>query len=341
MEYQKQRIKWIGAFFLISFLSVFAGSACAYNNLIYDRVISGYGACSWQDNGDGTSLLKLTINFLEGAGHTGNQPGSRGKFASRGILLYTYDKNGNMNPSSGAAKSVKMNTAEPMAVWLGGWGFKMYWGGLPTNVAGSHWMREEAFNANMEILIDNQVVSDWPALSVQAANGTYGDAVGEITGGAYLDRFGTVSNCTVVDPVLPPPPPIGINMIAPDWNLGELPEGDADKVLSTSADQLCFTYAGAAVSGKAFVINASSANGVVGNRYRLKNVNDASQLVPYSVTLNSGTSSVSLPNVTNTALSLDSSGKTCFVPTFKTTVDPKLKEGDYSDVLTFTVVTKS
>ncbi|RQR52311.1 hypothetical protein DIE18_32290 [Burkholderia sp. Bp9125] len=96
-----------------------------------------------------------------------------------------------------------------------------------------------------------------------------------------------------------------------------------------------------AVDGKKFIVNASSANGIVGNRYRLKNVNDASQLVPYSVMLNSGTSTVSLPNATNTTLSFASAGRTCFVPTFKTTVDPNVTEGDYSDVLTFTVVTKS
>ncbi|RQR52315.1 hypothetical protein DIE18_32330 [Burkholderia sp. Bp9125] len=95
------------------------------------------------------------------------------------------------------------------------------------------------------------------------------------------------------------------------------------------------------ISGKKFIVNASSANGVAANRYRLKNVNDASKLVPYNVTLNGGTSVVSLPNATNTTLSLDSSGKTCFVPTFKTSVGFSVTEGDYSDVLTFTVVTKS
>ncbi|KVN28522.1 hypothetical protein WJ63_12275 [Burkholderia pyrrocinia] len=148
-------------------------------------------------------------------------------------------------------------------------------------------------------------------------------------------------NCQVIDPTKPPPPAIGINVTAPDWNLGELPEGDGEKVLSSSSDQLCFTYIGAATSGKQFIINAGSANGVAGNRYRLKNLKDATQLVPYSLTLNSGTSNVPLPNASNKSLSLNSSGRTCFVPTFKTTVDPTVEAGDYSDVLTFTIVTKS
>lgn len=145
----------------------------------------------------------------------------------------------------------------------------------------------------------------------------------------------------VIDPVKPPPPSIGISVSAPDWNLGELPGGDGEKTLSGSADQLCFTYMSEAISGKQFIVNASNANGVVSNRYRLRNVSDASQFVPYSVILDSGSSKVSLPNTNNAAIPLSSSGKTCFVPTFKTSVGTSAKEGDYSDVLTFTVVTKS
>ncbi|WP_175818742.1 hypothetical protein [Burkholderia sp. BCC0419] len=203
------------------------------------------------------------------------------------------------------------------------------------------WKRDEAFIADVEVVIDNSVVSDWPALSIRAGNFTGGADVAEIKGVAYLGRFGTASNCIVIDPEIPPPPPIEINMTAPDWNLGELPDGDGEKVLSTNADQLCFTYRGIAVSGKKFVINASNANGIVGNRYRLKNVKDASQLIPYDVTLDSGSSTLHLPNTNKAALSLDSSGRTCFFPTFRTTVDRSLKDGDYNDVLVFTVVTKS
>lgn len=131
-------------------------------------------------------------------------------------------------------------------------------------------------------------------------------------------------------------------MTAPDWNLGELQQGtDVPKTFTNTSEQLCFTYSGGAVSGKRFAINASSANGVAGNRYRLKNLQDATQLVPYSLTLSNDSSTVSLPNASNAAVSLGGSGRTCFEPTFRTTVGPTVKEGDYSDVLTFTVVTKS
>jgi len=131
-----------------------------------------------------------------------------------------------------------------------------------------------------------------------------------------------------------------MSMTAPDWNLGELPEGDGEKVFVNGADQLCFTYTGAAVNGQDFVINASSANGEAGNRYRLRHAEDASQFVPYNVELANGSSIVSLPNKTNMAVPFGGGGRTCFVPTFKTTVSPDLKEGDYSDVLLFEVITK-
>lgn len=162
----------------------------------------------------------------------------------------------------------------------------------------------------------------------------------EAKGGAYI-ALRSSGGCKVLDPEKPPPPlSVDLNVTAPDWNLGELPRGEGEKTFTTSTDQLCFAYTGADVHGKSFVINASNANGTAGNRYRLKNLSDSSQLVPYSVTLDSGAAKVTLPNAANTGLSLDGSGRTCFVPTFKTLVDAKLKEGDYSDVLQFSVVTK-
>ncbi|KVL47668.1 hypothetical protein WT01_33600 [Burkholderia cepacia] len=135
-------------------------------------------------------------------------------------------------------------------------------------------------------------------------------------------------------------------MRAPDWNLGELDEGTADKILPNSTDQLCFTYQAAAVVRKKFVINASNANGIVNQKYRMKNLSDATQFVPYSVKLNRTdleSSSVVLPNTTSLSLEFNDRvgvNKTCFTPTFTTTVDKNVKAGDYSDVLTFTVVTK-
>ncbi|KAG8150041.1 hypothetical protein BFF94_029810 [Burkholderia catarinensis] len=131
-----------------------------------------------------------------------------------------------------------------------------------------------------------------------------------------------------------------MNITTPDWNLGDLKLGDNEKAFTSSADQLCFVYTGAAVSGRNYIINASNANGVVNGRYLLKHLTDTSKTVPYNVKLDSGTSVISLPNTRSAAVPLSTSGKTCFVPTFTATVGELAKEGDYSDVLTFTVVTK-
>ncbi|WP_126283925.1 hypothetical protein [Burkholderia stagnalis] len=317
-------------------LFVFVFPARAAYILETGSVINGYRSCTWRDNGNGTSTLSLSVNFKWGFDST------NGVFWTRGFLIYAYDKNGKMKPSDAIASTVWLNGISHSGNYLGD-GYTMYHGAYigPTLNGKEQWINSSPFSANVEFLIYNSMISDWPAISIRAGNFTKGNDIGEVTGAAYFSRYNGGPNCQVIDPVKPPPPTIGINMTAPDWNLGELRRGEGEKVLSSSSDQLCFTYIGASASGKQFIINAGSANGVAGNRYRLKNLNDATQLVPYSLTLDSGTSNVSLPNASNKSLSLNSSGKTCFVPTFKTTVDQTVDEGDYSDVLTFTVITKS
>ncbi|KVL37825.1 hypothetical protein WS96_07610 [Burkholderia sp. MSMB1835] len=90
-----------------------------------------------------------------------------------------------------------------------------------------------------------------------------------------------------------------------------------------------------------FVIDADNANGRNGNRYRLANVSDPTQTISYRVTLDGGTRTLSLPNVGNIASTFTSNGRTCFTPTFETSVDERALDGDYFDVLTFTVTTRS
>ncbi|WP_063898095.1 hypothetical protein [Burkholderia ubonensis] len=306
-----------------------------------DDVINGYSACSWKDNGNGTSTIKLKIDFKPVYGHLAGQ--EYDDYRSRGIVVYAYDKNGQRTTSKGVADAAWMGGVKHLSTGLNGEfdvfnGHNMLWGERA-------WMVEEAFVADVEVLIKNSRVSAWPAVAIQAANymrQTEGHIV-DIKGGAYIARDGRNGNCMVAkEPETSAPPlPIQIKVSAPDWNLGELPQGDATKTFTNSAEQLCFTYTGTAVGGKLFVINAGSANGVSGNRYRLKHVEDPTQTVPYKVTLDSGTAKLSLPNGSNTALALNSSGKTCFAPTFETSVGGRVKDGDYVDTLTFTVVTKT
>ncbi len=315
------------------FLGHVAPKAHSYN-LVLDNLSNGYSACSWHDNGNGTSTVRASIDYKESSGHTGGE-----EFQSRGILIYTYDKNGALNKDNAIARSVTLNGKPSYYKPYKGKDYLMYsnsaWGNNP-------WKYTSQFIANIEAVIDNSIVSEWPALGIRAGNYTSRADVGEITGAAYISRFGNFGDgsCKVLDPTNPSPPIVAINVTAPDWNLGDLQLGDYEKVFANGADQLCFTYSGAAVSNKNYIINASNANGVVNGRYRLKHLNDASKTVPYNVKLDGGTSTLSLPNASNAAVPLSSSGKTCFVPTFTTTVDELAKSGDYSDVLTFTVVTK-
>ncbi|MCA7936089.1 hypothetical protein [Burkholderia cepacia] len=303
-------------------------------NLLLDPLSNGYGACSWQDNGNGTSTISLTIDYKKVAGHTVGRI-----FASRGILVYTYDSNGVMRASSKAAQTVRINGAAHRYIYEGN-GYAMYYASVgPTN-----WLNEEPFIANVSILISNSVIKDWPAIAIRAGNFTWGDDVGEIKGAAYLSTLGGNGACKVLDPTVPPPPPppaITIAVAAPDWDLGELARGGAvEKTLARPADQLCFTYSGVAGTQN-FVIDAQSQNGIAANRYLLKNVSNASQTIPYDLTLDSGTASFTVPNTAKRPIALNKDNRTCFVPTFRTWIDSTVKVGDYSDVLTFMIFTKS
>ncbi|WP_155740965.1 hypothetical protein [Burkholderia diffusa] len=271
------------------------------------------------------------MNFKAADGHTGGK-----RFLSRAVLLYSYDSQGNLESSSSMAQSVKMDGIKQRGIYTGQ-GYTIYFGyGL-----GGSWENPNTVTTNVEIRVSSKAFLDWPGMNVRAGIYTDGDDVGEITGGAYVAIGDVDGKCKVLDPEQRPPPPhINIEMSAADWNLGEVSAGESEKTFTSPAEQLCFTYTGSQVSGKSFIINAENANGIANNRYRLKNVGDSSQLVPYRVILDSGTSKLTLPNTVSSALSLSSSGRTCFVPTFETFVEDRVKEGAYSDVLQFNVVTK-
>ncbi|WP_414442796.1 hypothetical protein [Burkholderia sp. 22PA0106] len=307
-----------------------SGKACALKLELFDLAY-GYSGCGWVDNGNGTSTIAVDVSYKQVTAAT-KPVGTR--FLSRGILVYAYDKSGSLKPSSDLAQSVSMNGVSTTERYYGE-GYVMY-----LSKPSATWTNMASFVAHYRVLVKNSTFSDWPAMALRAGNFTNGNDAGEKSGVAYI-RYGESNGvCELVtNPEVPPPLDIKIDMTAPDWNLGELPRGDSEKTFPEVANQLCFTYSGPSVKGKCFIINASNANGVVGNRYRLKNMNDTSQTIPYDVAL-SGSSAFALPNEKNVALTMSDSGKTCFVPTFKTTVDNTVKEGDYSDVLTFTVITQ-
>ena len=327
-------IKNLCSLFLAGMALVAAKESAAYS-LLYSNLSNGYSNCSYKDNGNGTSNIKVSISYKPAAGHTGGAP-----FTSRGIILNSYNAQGGPNMSSSVAAKV----------YVGGVANNLYYKGdnyyLYYNDASTAWSNSSAFIASIEMNIDNSVIKDWPAIGVRAANTTNNAAdVAESLGVAYIGKSTKNGICQLLTNPEQPPPPMDVilNMTAPDWNLGELARAEeTTKTLSAVSDQLCFSYEGAQfVTFQKYIINATSINGLSANgRYLLKSLEDSSQTIPYNLTLKSTTDSIVLPNTTNTVLSLSGTGRTCFTPTFKTSAPKWVKGGAFSDVLTFTVVAK-
>ncbi len=246
-------------------------------------------------------------------------------------------------PSTAAAISVKLNGVQTKQTWESPRKYVMYFNtsNLDPN---SPWKIMRPFTADFEIKIDNSIIEEWPAVSIRAGNFTDNDDVAEVTGGAYLTNLGS-GKCEILDPNIKPPEPppaIKIDMAVPDWNLGELQRGENDKTFSNPAQQICFRYFGKSeVISRRFVIDATNQNGTSAGKFLLRNVKKADQVIPYSVTLDSGIERFNIPNQTKGSINLNKEQRTCFVPTFKTVVDYSIDTGNYSDVLSFTIVTKS
>ncbi len=317
--------RWVGCMFLPIYLAFYSGSAAA---IYYIDISNSYSNCRYQDNGNGTSTISTTIDYKSA------KTGGGSTFNSRSVLLYIYDKYGSANNKL-VASSLSLNGVGYSKSYAG-INYSMYYGKGATS-----WKNESAFLADISVVVDNKLLSAWPALSIQAGAFTSGYDVAEIKGGAYIakDRSNGGACIVITDPGNPPPLDIDITVFAPDWNLGELQQGQSDTTFGHSDQQLCFSYSAADLLSEKLVISASNVNGVVNNRYQLRHLSDTSQVVPYSLTLDSGSKRLQLPN-NSTALQLDGN-RTCFVPTFRTEVGKTVKDGDYNDVLNFTITTKS
>ncbi|MGR4041278.1 hypothetical protein P7C00_20360 [Pseudomonas sp. JDS08PS003] len=317
---------------LLAYLALGAGEASALV-LKYSDLSNSYSNCSFKDNGNGTSTLQVTISYKTASGHTNGNT-----FESRGVLIYTYDANGKLKTSSTVAKNLTLDGNKYSRTYTGE-DYVIYRG------SSGSWTTLSPITASVEVQVDNSNIAAWPAVGIRAGNYTNSNDVGESNGLAYLSSTTKGGDCRVLtNPDLPPPPvDTTITMTAPDWDLGELLRGEETlKTFNASQDQLCFTYDGSKfITYQKFIINASNENGLSANgRYQLRNLEDSSQTVPYTVALNSGSTLVPLPNTQNALLSLSSDGRTCFVPTFRTLAEKWVKGGAYSDVLTFTIVAK-
>lgn len=314
---------------MFTYLLVCAGKAFA--GLSLESLISGYSDCRWVESG-GVNTITFKVKFKDVW-----ESDIPLDFNSRALFIYSFDKNGKIN-----------NKEVASGVWLGGvkgngrraennFGYFKYYGhGI--------WREGAKFVAEFKIEILNKNL-EWPGIQVYAGHvqkTVLNDLADARHEAIFIGPDSPVGECVKSTGMgKPPSPDISIKVNAPDWSLGELRTGENTKVFGNMADQLCFTYSASAVSGRSFVINAGNGNGTVNNRYRLTHTTDASQSVPYSLMLFSGISELTLPNAENKALPLNASGKTCFIPIFKTTVDKGVKRGSYSDILMFTVVTES
>lgn len=315
-----------------------AGENAWGSELEYSNLSNGYSNCTYQDNGNGTSTVGVTISYKSAWGHLGrgNQP-----FRSRGVLLYTYDKNGNLQPSSVFAQDVYMDGVRHSGRSIN----RSY--GVYYNIAiraYASWHVTNAQTVRVTVVLDNRFLTQWPAIGVRAGNVSKVNDIAEITGLAYIGTSSPSSNCKVItEPEILPPPDPKIAMAAPDWNFGELAQGATTKrQLGGTAEQLCFTY-DVQWTGLRYAISASNQNGLSGNgSYQLKHLTSPSDTIPYRLMLkNTATNAeVELPNTRNMISALGNSGRECFDPTFSAETPATAKEGDYSDVLTFTVVAR-
>ena len=333
---QRSKIRYIDfyAYLLVVSMALFSGGASAAYNLILSDLSSGYSNCSYTDTSETYATFNLTIQYKSTPGHLGGR-----NFWSRGVMLYTYDANGVLQESSAVASSMRLDNVGYSFFYEGN-GYTMYQG----QNSGGSWTSPYAMTANVSFSVLKSKIAAWPAVGVRAGNYTNMNDVGEVAGVAYIGPKSKGSCTVVVDPDFPPPAvPPTVTMTAPDWDLGELPAGEETVLtLPASKDQLCFSYEGStAITNQKYLINATNSNGFSPTGgYLLKSLEDSSQTVPYTLTLDNSIDSVSLPNAQSRLFSLDAGGRTCFTPTFKAQPDKKVKAGAYSDILPFTVVTK-
>ncbi|MBI0329656.1 hypothetical protein [Burkholderia plantarii] len=307
----------------------------ALAQVIFRRpVVDSYGNCTWRDNGDGSVTASLIANF-----RMYTDTSFTGRLYSRTIMPLVYDKDGKVVRGTQAfSPSVIMDGVPSnysVSVIRPDWPGMIFYRRWSPNENNS-WTNIFNFAAYIEVTVRGQ----WSAISVTAGNFNVGGMgfTEEVTGAAYLYPDSNGSGCQVVDPFHPPKPPVTIRMSAPDWDLGELPMDHGEKRFTAADDQLCFSYSGLSAGGAAVVVDAESQNGVVNDQYQLKALADPNQVIPYTVVLNGGLYDIDLPNRRRLPVVLNASGRTCFTSVFHTYVAPGLKRGDYSDVLTFTVV---
>ena len=121
---------------------LFSVEVSAAYSLVYSNVASGYSNCRYSET-DTVATFQVRINFNTAYNNIGNAPG----FWSRGVLLYTYDENGNLNPSSNIASTVTMDNFSYGGVYPGE-NYAMYYAKNNT-----YWSKQEPFAAEVKVTV--------------------------------------------------------------------------------------------------------------------------------------------------------------------------------------------
>ncbi|CNB98672.1 Uncharacterised protein [Yersinia intermedia] len=301
-----------------------------------DKVVSDISNCAVTNIGTNTWKATFSVNWLE---MPEKSPGGVdfGRRTGRGVLTYLYDSKGNAINAYIPSTDITMNNHPPAGTagtFTKGKGYLSY-GQSDSNVWGNYGAHSANFVVNVK-RTGVTIMAIYPA-DVYGFGMIYDQA-----GAVYFTVSPTTSTCQFMTNPDTPPVIVNLTMNAPDWNLGEIATGQQQKVMTNNADRLCISYLSTESAGKDFVVNATNANGIENNRFILKHSLEPANTLPYTLTLDSMGKRILLPNTDNSSIRFEDSGnQTCFTPTFDLYGSDNQEIGDYTDVITYEIVTKS
>lgn len=325
-------------YLLFLFTLLLASASTAYGKnfpSVGYNVVSGATNCTATKTAGNTWQANFSLNWLEHKPAHGNYV----ERYSRAFVIYQYNSAGKPINDYIRPADIRMNGVAPINPYPGDWqnGFGYLMGSSLKSTA--PWYNHDPHTASVTIDVRR---ADVAMIGVQPGNNFYQLTEIENRGVLLFSPSLATSTCQWKDSPNLPQAIVNITMNAPDWALGEIGAGKQQKVLTHSADRLCVNYLSTESKGKDFIINATNANGKVNNRFVLKHSLKPTITLPYTLTLDDSGKKLLLPNSNNSTVKFDSSGnQTCFTPTFDLYGSDNQEPGDYSDVITYEIVTKS
>lgn len=322
-------------FVLFSLLLFSTGSAFGIEIKVKaDNVVSGFSNCTVTKTGSNAWQASFSIDWLEMSA-TPPLP-NWGSRTGRGFLIFLYDSSGKAIKTYLPRDDISMNGYRPG----GAEGNFTYGNSYLAYGFSNGWDSFSSFSANIAVQIKQAkvaIVAMYPINVYSGARSVY-----EQTGAIYFALSQATSNCQLMTNPNTPPVIVNLTMNAPDWDLGEIATGQQQKVMTNNADRLCISYLSTESAGKDFIVNATNANGIVNNRFILKHSLNPTNTLPYTLTLDNMGKQIRLPNTDNSSIRFEDSGnQTCFTPTFDLYGNDDQELGDYTDVITYEIVTKS